>query len=211
MPKKPNYQCIRCGYETDLKSNMNRHFFEKKEVCPATNNDIELTNEIKEYILKNRFYRIPTPKQQAALPTKAEAALAEELRKLKLNIEFIKSNKKEAFYQRMVEMYLNGTHMKLPSGITDVSNERVHAEIKNVAMWKSALGQLYCYNRDSPRAVLQAYLFGKATSSAMKTAYEHFTSMNIELYVFTSVDDTHNIVKYDTGDVVYTISIDSIP
>ena len=99
----------------------------------------------------------------------------------------------------MVETYLNGTHLKLPSGITDVSTDRIHAEIKNIVEWKQALGQIYCYNHDSPRAVLQVYLFGKAAKSALKTAYEKFSSLNIELYTFTSVDDTHNIVKYDTG------------
>lgn len=209
MPKKRvNYECIRCGYETDSKSHMQKHLMQKIKPCPQTMNDIELTDEIKEYIINNRVYRIP--KTEILLPTKAENVLAEEIKKLKLNIEFIKSNKKESFYQRMVETYLKGTHLKLPSGITDVSTDRIHAEIKNVIHYKSALGQLYCYNRDSPRPVLQVYLFGKAPNKTMKTAYEHFTSLNIELYTFTSVDDTHSIVKYDTGDIVYSVSMDDI-
>jgi hypothetical protein len=56
--KNKLYCCIRCGYESIKKSNINNHFNRKVE-CPATNNDIELTDEIKKYILKNRIYKIP--------------------------------------------------------------------------------------------------------------------------------------------------------
>jgi hypothetical protein len=38
---------------------MRNHLFNRKKDCPATENDIELTKEIKEYILKNRIYKIP--------------------------------------------------------------------------------------------------------------------------------------------------------
>ena len=79
MPKKSKYQCIRCGYETEYKTNIHKHFFLKNEPCPQTKNQIDLTDEIKEYILKNRIYKI-------TLPSKTEIALADEIKKLKLNI-----------------------------------------------------------------------------------------------------------------------------
>ena len=56
---KDNYTCIRCNYNTKLRSNMSRHLNLLKKNCPATNNDIELTDEIKNYILENRIYKIP--------------------------------------------------------------------------------------------------------------------------------------------------------
>ena len=59
MPKKPNYCCIRCGYETDSKSHMHKHLFLKKTPCPQLKNLIELTNEIKQHIMDNRIYIIP--------------------------------------------------------------------------------------------------------------------------------------------------------
>ena len=55
------YGCPRCGYETDIKQSMNLHLYKKKKPCPATVNNIELTDEIKEYILNNRVYKIPEP------------------------------------------------------------------------------------------------------------------------------------------------------
>jgi hypothetical protein len=55
-----NYCCIRCGYETEFKSHIRSHF-ERIKPCPTQKNVIELTNEIKEIILKDRQYIIPIP------------------------------------------------------------------------------------------------------------------------------------------------------
>ena len=55
------YECIRCGYSTDLKQSMNLHLYKKKKPCQTIVNNIELTDEIKEYILNNRVYKIPEP------------------------------------------------------------------------------------------------------------------------------------------------------
>lgn len=57
--KKEPYCCIRCNYVTPLKGDMNKHLYKLKKTCPATKNDIELTNEIKDYILANRIYHLP--------------------------------------------------------------------------------------------------------------------------------------------------------
>jgi hypothetical protein len=61
MPKKVNYTCFRCGYETNHKTNMKNHLFFKKAPCPQTLHIIELTDEIKQHILDNRIYILPTP------------------------------------------------------------------------------------------------------------------------------------------------------
>jgi len=52
--KKPTYQCIRCGYESERKDNMRKHLFTLHKTCPGCLNDIELTQELKEKILSNR-------------------------------------------------------------------------------------------------------------------------------------------------------------
>ena len=53
---KDNYLCIRCGFNTKIKNDIRRHFYNLKKICPAIKNNIELTDEIKEYILNNRIY-----------------------------------------------------------------------------------------------------------------------------------------------------------
>ena len=54
--KKP-YTCICCGYKTSHKPSMYNHFYKKTKHCPKLINDIELTDEIKQYILHNRIYK----------------------------------------------------------------------------------------------------------------------------------------------------------
>ena len=51
--KYPDYLCPRCGYSTFRKGDIRTHFAVKK-MCPGLT-DIELTPEIKEQVLSNRF------------------------------------------------------------------------------------------------------------------------------------------------------------
>ena len=50
-----NFQCIRCGYECILKTDMKKHF-SRKNTCKPKFKDIELTDSIKEDILENKIY-----------------------------------------------------------------------------------------------------------------------------------------------------------
>lgn len=69
MPKpKPPYTCIRCGYECQLKPDMRKHLLARKTPCQKLANDIELTGDVKTYILEHRVYRIP-PKPESERPT----------------------------------------------------------------------------------------------------------------------------------------------
>jgi hypothetical protein len=61
MPKKrmTPYQCPRCGYETSEKDRVRRHLYGNKKACPATLNLIDLTDEIRAFVLENRQYSLP--------------------------------------------------------------------------------------------------------------------------------------------------------
>lgn len=50
------YCCPRCGYKTKRKPCMRDHFYSKKKLCPALKKDIELTEEVKTYVLDNRVF-----------------------------------------------------------------------------------------------------------------------------------------------------------
>lgn len=56
MAKTQDYMCPRCGYTSHRKSSMYNHFYKKIKPCPATRQVMELTNEVKEYILENKLY-----------------------------------------------------------------------------------------------------------------------------------------------------------
>lgn len=61
--KKP-YTCPRCSYTTKLKGDIKRHLYKLIKTCPATENNIELTDEIKLFILENRIYHLPKEKKE---------------------------------------------------------------------------------------------------------------------------------------------------
>lgn len=52
------YVCARCGYETYIYASMRNHLFRKKKPCPPIKNDIELTDEIKNTIMENKYYKV---------------------------------------------------------------------------------------------------------------------------------------------------------
>jgi hypothetical protein len=53
-----DYECIRCGYNTNKKSSMYNHLYNKKGECPAKIN-IVLSDDIKDIIMRDRQYHIP--------------------------------------------------------------------------------------------------------------------------------------------------------
>jgi hypothetical protein len=67
MPRKANtpYTCPCCGYYTTKKTHMYRHLYELLKPCRQTENELELTDAIKQHILNNRVY-----KDQTQQPTK---------------------------------------------------------------------------------------------------------------------------------------------
>ena len=123
---------------------------------------------------------------------------------LSLQIQLSEHQKNEAFYQIIVEKYLNGTHKRLESGITDVTNNDTHAEIKRWARYKEGLGQLLTYNRDDPKERLQMYFFGKSSAKLEACAISHCKDKNIEVFMFDMFPDRVNIVEYSTKNIVYT-------
>ncbi len=59
MPRNTPYTCVCCNFQTRDKYDMRRHLYGRKTPCPMSVNPIELTDEIRDYILQNRVYHIP--------------------------------------------------------------------------------------------------------------------------------------------------------
>ena len=54
--KLDDYECPRCGYKTEFKTCIKRHFYVKKKQCATIKSMVVLTDEIKEHILEYRKY-----------------------------------------------------------------------------------------------------------------------------------------------------------
>ena len=106
-----------------------------------------------------------------------------------------------------MEQYLGGTHVKLKIGITDVTTDTLHAEIKVWEDWKMAVGQLTCYNNELPKEELHLYCFGKYGEKAKKAAVENINHCGIKVYEFRNIEQGIEIYNLNTKEVVYTFEV----
>ena len=89
-------------------------------------------------------------------------------------------NEKE--YQHHLEQELNGKHLKNKHGITDVTTDDTHVEIKKWSDYKTALGQLLSYNNAVPKNNLSVYFFGHYPEEKKKEVSELFIKNSINVY-----------------------------
>lgn len=203
MPKQslPCYHCPRCGYKTPRKTCMRDHMYKTKP-CPSLQDDLELTAEVIEHVLSNRVYHKP----ETHVTTSNK--LDDKLKKLQDQIDFLKTNRKESFYQTIVEEYLQGTHKKLKRCVTDVSNDRVHAEIKKWDCFLEAIGQLTYYNWVDPKEELHIYFFGRTSQKDADYLIPLLMEKGFIVHTFRDTEDgvvihQHN-KKTDVFQKIYT-------
>lgn len=114
---------------------------------------------------------------------------------LEIALQIEKKNVSEKTYQKLLERFRfpGSTHMRLSCGISDITTDTVHAEIKRYDTWKEAVGQLLSFNIASPRAELHVYLFGRYSISCKKIAIEHLQKLNIKPFEIKFEDDIFTI------------------
>ena len=136
--------------------------------------------------------------------------LEEELQffKSKKDEAFYQSKKDEAFYQSYMTKYLKGRHVSMKNGITDITNDNLHAELKSWNQWKDGVGQLLCYNREKPRDNLHIYLFGKLLSKEKDEHINTIISFNIYPYEMKLNNLGFQIIDLKTNKTIETIICD---
>ena len=76
---------------------------------------------------------------------------------LREEIDTIKENKKEIYYQRFLEKMLGSGHNITKYGITDITTDTQHIEIKCWKNYKNCMGQLLAYNHKDTKQMVAAF------------------------------------------------------
>ena len=104
-----------------------------------------------------------------------------------------RTNHQEVRFQRILEHVLQGTHMKIRNGITDITTPHLHAEIKTWPKWRHAIGQLLAYNAYDSQPELQVYLFNQYSTERKIIALNVFKMYNIMPFEFVEDLDANKM------------------
>jgi len=151
--------CKRCGYDCAYKYLLKRHL-NRKIPCEPLQNDIsveylleeinndDLTNKRFKCIFCAKLFTDPSNKLKhqkicnsridqlkeivEKLVIKNNDLEKKSLNNVNINLElqYYKNRKNEKFYQLLLENYLGRTHKTLSCGVTDITTDKCHAEIK---------------------------------------------------------------------------------
>lgn len=92
----------------------------------------------------------------------------------------LESKRNENYYQRFLERKLSATHKRTKFGITDITTDKEHIEIKHWKNYKSALGQLLSYNHNDNKT-LSVYFFGTIDDNQRRNIIELYSSKGVNI------------------------------
>lgn len=116
---------------------------------------------------------------------------------------YLKNKKSESFYQSLLELCTGASHKTLQCGVTDVSTDEFHAEIKQWDCYKEGVGQLMCYNSEDPKGEIRLYMFGSYSPKAKRKAHNVCENLNIQVYEFVHKEGVVDIVNFATQEIVW--------
>jgi hypothetical protein len=115
-----------------------------------------------------------------------------------LRLKSLETKRNEMYYQKFLEKQLGATHEQTKYGITDISTQDYHIEIKRWNDYKKALGQLLSYNYNKVKK-LAVYFFGNVKDEQKTNIMELFQKNDIEIYEFIDTLDGIKINCYDNN------------
>lgn len=116
--------------------------------------------------------------------------LQSEVKELKQQLE----PKQEKFYQSFLEKEVGGCHKVNKYGITDVTTETMHIEIKPWRLYKHCLGQLQAYNHMDNKQLIAA-LYGNVHKKK-DLIIKLFQDNNIQVWELHDVKGRVQIIKH---------------
>jgi hypothetical protein len=109
----------------------------------------------------------------------------------------------EIYYQKFLEKHLNGKHMKLSTGITDITTIDLHAEIKEWRCWRNAIAQILLYDRVERRDKLQLYFFGNYKEVKKKRVLKDLLKLDVfEIFELSIVDNNIIITSFKKDEII---------
>lgn len=120
--------------------------------------------------------------------------LTKKIQSINYELDELKNERKEIYYQRFLEKHFQASHKVTKYGITDITTETHHIEIKQWKSYKSALGQLRAYNYGDNKQLIVA-LFGEFKDKAK--VIELFHSNEIVVWDLIKTPYSVDIVKYE--------------
>lgn len=126
------------------------------------------------------------------------------IQRQKLEFTFLKKKKNEDFYQGIMEQYFNATHKTLDSGITDITTDDAHYEIKRWNCWKEALSQLILYNDDDPKEHMYACFFEMCSEQQKNKVQSKFAKYNITCLEFREEKNSITLCDLESGEIKLT-------
>lgn len=128
----------------------------------------------------------------------------------KVELAFLKRKKNEDFYQGIMEQHFNATHKTLDSGITDITTDDAHYEIKRWNCWKEALSQLILYNDDDPKENMYACFFETCSEQQKKKVQSKFEKYNITCLEFREEKNKITLCNLESGEIKLTYTFPEI-
>lgn len=110
---------------------------------------------------------------------------------LEIKYEELVNKKNEIYYQKFLERKLLATHKKTTHGITDITTNNEHIEIKHWKNYKNALGQLLSYNHNDNKS-LCAYFFGSVNDNQCEQIIELYRLKGVSIKQF--IDTANGII-----------------
>lgn len=194
------YDCTYCSKKFNSSPNMYRH----RKSCKKRPTNLEAkVNDMEKEIqyLKEQLG------QRNNVETSNMLALKRENQRLRNELIRYQTKRAEDFYQVIVENWLGGTYCTNAIGITDVTNDTIHAEVKGWKEWKYAMGQLMAYQTEDPKEHLYACMFGNYDNECKKKAIKVLNERGISCYEFAERDGIVFVVSIADGNPVFEYSL----
>jgi len=113
--------------------------------------------------------------------------------------------KNEKYFQPYMEKYLGGKHKKFIIGESDITNDDMHAELKNWSHWKSGVGQLIIYSTIDKRPNLYLYLFGNSPGKHKQDCINTILKLNIKPFEMVLNDNGFDIIELENDKIIESI------